>query len=93
MHCQQSIITFYNELSSLVNDIPLREHILICGDINALLTADGCRVKNVCGKPNISSEALPAFITLHDLITANASCDKNESSCRLLMAQGVDACA
>ena len=44
--------TFHDELSSLVIDIPLRDHILICGDLNAPLTAVGCRVKNVCGKPN-----------------------------------------
>ena len=63
--------TFYDELSSLVIDIPLRGHILICGDLNASLTADGCRVKNVCGKPNSNSEALQAFINLHDQIAAN----------------------
>ena len=63
--------TFYVELSSLINDIPLRDHILICGDLNAPLTADGCRVKNVCGKSNRDSKALQAFINLHDLIAAN----------------------
>ena len=63
--------TFYDKLSSLVNYIPLRYHILICGDLNASLTEDGCRVKNVCGKPNSNSEALQAFINLHELIAAN----------------------
>ena len=63
--------TFYDEPSSLVIDIPLRDHILICGDLNAPMTADGCQVKNVCGKPNSNSEALQAFINLHDLIAAN----------------------
>ena len=63
--------TFYDELSSLVIDIPLRDHILICGDLNALLTAEGCRLKNVCSKPNSNSEALQAFINLHGLIAAN----------------------
>ena len=63
--------TFCGELSSLVNDIPLRDHILICGNLNIPLTADGCRVKNVCGKPNSNSEALLAFINLHDIIVAN----------------------
>ena len=63
--------TFHNELSSLVNDIPLRHHILICGDLNAPLSADGCRVKNVCGEPNRNSEAQQEFISLHDLIAAN----------------------
>ena len=63
--------TFYVEFSSLVNDIPLRDHILICGDLNAPLTVDGCRVKNVCGKPNSNSEALQALINHHDLIAAN----------------------
>ena len=60
--------TFYDELSSLIIDIPLRDYILICGDLNAQLAADGCRVKNMCGKPNSNSEALQAFINLHDLI-------------------------
>ena len=41
--------TFYDELSSLVIDIPLRDHILICGDLNAPLAADGCRMKNMSG--------------------------------------------
>ena len=63
--------TFYVELSSLVIDIPPRDHILICGDLNAPLTADGCRVNNVCGKPNRNSEALQAFFNLHDLIAAS----------------------
>ena len=61
--------TFYDELSSLVNDIPLRDHILICRDLNALLTADRCRVKNVCGK----SESIQSFINLHDLIAENGN--------------------
>ena len=63
--------TFNDELSSLINDIPLRDHILICGDLNAPLAADGCWVKNMCSKPNSNSKALQAFINLHDLIAAN----------------------
>ena len=63
--------TFYYELSSFVNDIPLRDHILIWGDLIALLTVDGFRVKNVCGKSNSNSKALQAFTNLHDLIAAN----------------------
>ena len=78
MYRQQSIITkkecctFYDELSSLVKDIPLRDHILIWDDLNAPFTADGCWVKNVCGKPNSNSEVLLAFINLHDLIAASS---------------------
>ena len=63
--------TFYDKLSSLVNYISLRDHILNCGDLNAPLTADGCRVKNICGEPHSNSEALQAFINLYDLIAAN----------------------
>ena len=63
--------TFYDELFSLVNDIPLRDHILICDDLNAPLIADGCRAKNVCGESNCNSETPHAFINLHDLIAAN----------------------
>ena len=83
--------TFYDELSSLVIDIPLRDHILIYGDLNASLTADGCRVKNVYGKPNSNSKALQASINLHDLIAANGIMRQNESSCRPSMALRVDA--
>ena len=72
IHQQQSIIIEQSvKLFSLVNVIPLRDHILICGDLNALLTADGCRVRNVCGELNSYSEAIQAFINLHDLIAAN----------------------
>ena len=63
--------TFHDELSSLVNDTPLHDHILICGDLNVPMTADGCRVKNVCGKQNSNSEAPQAFINLHNLVAAN----------------------
>ena len=64
--------TFYDKLPPLVIDIPLRDHIPICGDLNAPFTADGCRVKNICGEPNRKSETLQAFINLHDLIAANS---------------------
>ena len=59
---------FYDELSPLVNHVSLPDHILICGDLNASLTVDGRRVKNVCG---LRANALQAFINLHDLIAAN----------------------
>ena len=74
MHRQQSIITepsAEHSMTNLVNDIPPRDHILINGDLNAPLTADGCRVKHVCGEPNSNSEALQAFTNLHDLIATN----------------------
>ena len=37
--------TFYDGFSSLVNDAPLHDHILICDDLNIPLTANVCRVK------------------------------------------------
>ena len=43
-HHRAECRTFYDEHSTLVNDIPLRDHILICGDLNVPLTADGCRL-------------------------------------------------
>ena len=46
-------------------------YIMICGDLNAPLIADGSRCVHVRGKPNSNSEALQAFINLHDLIAAN----------------------
>ena len=55
----------------MVNDIPLRDQILICGDLNVVLTADGCRGRNLCGEANSNSEALQTFINLHDLISEN----------------------
>ena len=54
-HHRAECRTFYDELFSLDIDIPLRDHILICGDLNAPLTADGCRVKSVCDEPNSNS--------------------------------------
>ena len=70
-HHRAECRTFYKKLSSLVNDIPIRDHILICGDLKAPLPADGCRMKNVRGEPNSNSEALQAFINLLDLFAAN----------------------
>ena len=57
--------TFYDKLSSLVNDIPLRDHILICGDLNAPLTAYGCRVKMYVASR--TANRLP-YRLLYDLI-------------------------
>ena len=64
-------LTFHDELSSSVNDIPLRGHFLICGNLNAPLTAGVCRMKNGCREPNSNTEALQVFINFHDLIAAN----------------------
>ena len=41
-HHRAECRAFYDVLFSLVNDIPLRDHILFFGDLNANLTADGC---------------------------------------------------
>ena len=89
-HHKAECRTFYDQFSSLVNDIPLRDHILICSDINALLTADGCQVKNVCVESNSNSEALQVFINLNALIAANGIMRKNDASCRPLTARGGD---
>ena len=70
-HHRDECRTFYDKLSPLVNDIPLCDHILICGDLNAPLTADGCWMKNACGEPNSNLETLQVFINLYDLIAAN----------------------
>ena len=59
---------FYDDLFSVVNDTPLRDHILICDDRIAPLTADGCRGKNTHGEPNSIWEALLAFTSIHVLI-------------------------
>ena len=70
-HHRAECHTFYDELSSLVNDIHLRDHILICGDLNAPLTTYGCSVKHLCGELNRNIEALQAFINIRDLVAAN----------------------
>ena len=63
--------TFYDELSTLLNDIPLRDLMLICGNLNVPSTADGCRMKNACRELNCNTKTLQEFINLHDLIAAN----------------------
>ena len=70
---------FYDKLSPLVNDIPLLGHILICGEFNAPLTADGCRVKYVYGEPNSNLEDLQAFINIRDLVAANGMRQKRSN--------------
>ena len=59
---------FNDDLFSVVIDIPLRDHILICDDRIAPLTADGCRGGNAHGEPSSILEALQAFMSIHDLI-------------------------
>ena len=78
-HHRAECRALFDELSSLVIDISLRDHILICGDLNNPLTADECRVKNEYGESNSNSETLQVFINLHDLIAANGIMRQKQS--------------
>ena len=69
MHMQMS---FYDRLSSIVDAIPTRDHLFLCGDFNATLPVDKVRVKNRCGEANRNTKMLQSFIERHDLLAANA---------------------
>ena len=63
--------TLYDKLSYLDSDIPVCDHILICGNLIITLTAVGCWVKNVCGEPSSNLGALQVFINHHNLVAEN----------------------
>ena len=63
---------FYDRLSSIVDKIPTRDHLFLCGDFNATLPVDKVRVKNRCGEDNRNTKMLQSFIERHDLLAANA---------------------
>ena len=65
-------MSFYDRLSSIVDAIPTRDHLFLCGDFNATLPADKVRVKNRCGEANRNTKMLQSFIKRHDLHAANA---------------------
>ena len=65
-------MSFYYRLSSIVEAIPSRDHLFICGDINATLPVDKFRVKNRCGEANRNTKMLQSFSERHDLLAANA---------------------
>ena len=65
-------MSFYDRLSSIVDAIPTRDHLFLCGDFNATLPVDKVRVKNKCGEANRNTEMLQSFIERHDLLAANA---------------------
>ena len=63
---------FYDRHSSIVDAIPTRDHLFLCGDFNATLPVDKVRVKNRCGEANRNTKMLQSFIERHDLLAANA---------------------
>ena len=65
-------MSFYDRLSSIVDVIPTRDHIFLCGDFNATLPVDEIGVKNRCGEANRNTKMLQSFIERHDLLAANA---------------------
>ena len=65
-------MSFYDRLSSIVDAIPSRDHLFLCGDFDATLPVDKVRVKNRCGEANRNTKMLQSFIERHDLLAANA---------------------
>ena len=65
-------MSFYDRLSSIVDAIPTRDHLFLCGDFNATLPVDKVCVKNRCGEGNRNTKMLQSFIKRHDLLAANA---------------------
>ena len=65
-------MSFYDRLSSIVDAIPSRDHLFLCGDFNATLPVDKLCVKNRCGEANRNTKMLQSFIKRHDLLAANA---------------------
>ena len=65
-------MSFYDRLSSIVDAIPIRDLLFLCGDFNAALPVDKVRVKNRCGEANRNTKMLQSFIERHDLLAANA---------------------
>ena len=65
-------MSFYGRLSSIVDAIPTRDHLFLCGDFNATLPVDKVHVKNRCGEANRNTKMLQSFIERHDLLAANA---------------------
>ena len=63
---------FYDRLSSIVDAIPSRDHLFLCGDFNATLPVNKVCVKNRCGEANRNTKMLQSFIERHDLLAANA---------------------
>ena len=65
-------MSFNNRLSSIVDAIPTRDHIFLCGDFNAALPVDKVCVKKSCGEANRNIKMLQSFIERHDMLAANA---------------------
>ena len=80
-------MSFYDRLSSIVDAIPTRDHLFICGDFNATLPVDKVRVKNRCGEANLNTKMLQSFIECHDLLAANACTRQEHRHFRPLMDQ------
>ena len=71
MHIRMKL-SFYDRLSSIVDAIPSRDQLFLCGDFNATLPVDKVRVKNRCGEANRNTKMLQSFIERHDRLAANA---------------------
>ena len=65
-------MSFYDRLSSIVDAIPSRDHLFLCGDFNATLPVDKVPFKNRCPEANRNTKMLQSFIERHDLLAANA---------------------
>ena len=65
-------MSFYDRLSSIVDAIPIRDHLFLCGDFFATLPVDKVRVRDRCGEANRNTKMLQSFIERRDLLAANA---------------------
>ena len=71
MHIRMKQCLFTTD-SSIVDAFPTRDHLFLCGDMNATLPVDKVHVKNRCGEANRNTKMLQSFIERHNLLTANA---------------------
>ena len=56
-------MSFYDRLSSIVDAIPARGHLFLCGDFNATSPVDKVRVNYRCGEANRNTKMLQSFLS------------------------------
>ena len=71
-HIQMKQCLFTSRLSSIVDAIPSRDQIFLCGDFNVTMPIDKVRAKYRCSEAYRNTKMLQSFIERHDLLAANA---------------------
>ena len=71
-HIRMKQCLFTSRLSSIVDAIPTRDHLFLCGDVNATMPIDKVRAKYRCSEAYRKTKNLQFFIERHDLLSANA---------------------